>query len=164
VLVDFPRHRRPLGRLTQSIVIWSYSLPIVLRTFSSSYYYIYRIFAVITFVCAPSTYTLVLAQKSMFSLYKKSSFDQNCVFNTAFESPHPDASNGVFLLINGVLEHFSDNKNQKSKKYLNQAFFVGSERVNETVAAGYYPNTCCGPILVRDARFAISHAMRNRIG
>jgi hypothetical protein len=67
----------------------------------------------------------------MFSLYKKSSFDQNCVFNTAFESPHPDASNGVFLLINGVLEHFSDNKNQKSKKYLNQAFFVGSERVKQ---------------------------------
>ena len=60
----------------------------------------------------------------MFSLNKKTSFDQNYVFNTALESPQPDASNGVFLLINGVLEHFSDNKNQKSKPRLNKSFFV----------------------------------------
>ena len=67
----------------------------------------------------------------MFSLNKKTSFDQNYVFNTALESPQPDASNGVFLLINGVLEHFSDNKNQKSKKRLNKSFFLRAERVKK---------------------------------
>lgn len=67
--------------------------------------------------------------KSMFSFNKKSSFDQNYVFNTALESPQPDASNGVFLLINGVLEHFPPDKNQKSKKRLNKSFFLGAERV-----------------------------------
>ena len=71
----------------------------------------------------------------MFSLNKKTSFDQNYVFNTALESPQPDASNGVFLLINGVLEHFSDNKNQKSKPRLNKSFFVRSERVNRSLGS-----------------------------
>jgi len=67
----------------------------------------------------------------MFSLNKKSSFDQNYVFNTALESPQPDASNGVFLLINGVLEHFPPDKNQKSKKRLNKSFFLRAERVKD---------------------------------
>ena len=76
-------------------------------------------------------YALVLAQKSMFSLNKKSSFDQNYVFNTALESPQPDAFNRVFVLINGVLEHFSPNKKGKNKIGLNKSFFVRAERVNK---------------------------------
>jgi len=75
-------------------------------------------------------YALVLAQKSMFSLNKKSSFDQNYVFNTALESPQPDAFNRVFVLINGVLEHFPPNKEGKCKIGLNKSFFVRAERVN----------------------------------
>ena len=73
-------------------------------------------------------YALVLAQKSMFSLNKKSSFDQNYVFNTALESPQPDAFNCVFVLINGVLEHFPPNKEGKNKIGLNKSFFVRAER------------------------------------
>jgi hypothetical protein len=65
----------------------------------------------------------------MFSLNKKSSFDQNYVFNTALESPQPDAFNRVFVLINGVLEHFSPNKKGKNKIGLNKSFFVRAERV-----------------------------------
>ena len=79
-------------------------------------------------------YTLVLAQKSMFSLNKKSSFDQNYVFNTALESPQPDAFNRVFVLINGVLEHFPPNKEGKNKIGLNKSFFVRAERVNKVIS------------------------------